>query len=383
MATDKLAKELYIRYMKSIKIAFCNRPEWNSPLGGDGIQMLKTKEALEKNYNIKIDIISNPQLLTKEYNIVHVFNFATYKITKEFIDRARNLGCKIVTSSIYWDYKYSSGRIFNRMMGLSIPKWKAKIMRGLISLSSNIIGQPFLVSKKFKSLVREFISNSDLILPNSIEEAKLICKFVHNDSYLSKMRIVYNAAEINLTSYMEKESFLNKYKIPDNYILQVGRIQWLKNQLNLLYAIKDHPEIPIVFLGHEIEPNYSRKIRNLSKKRGNVYFINAVPHDEISSFYKYAKLHVLLSLRESPGLVSLEALAHNCPIVISTKEFAPISTYFSNQKYIVNPFDLKKIKEVITEAYLSPDLQKEDMSKFTWDYAAKQTMEAYCELLNI
>ena len=29
-----------------MRVAFCNRPTWNAPLGGDGVQMLKTKEYL-------------------------------------------------------------------------------------------------------------------------------------------------------------------------------------------------------------------------------------------------------------------------------------------------------------------------------------------------
>lgn len=368
--------------MKILKVAFCNRPEWDAPLGGDGVQMLKTKESLERNYAISIDIITDPESLSNEYDIVHIFNFATHDITKKFIDKARTLGCKVVTSSIYWDYSYSSGHIFNYFIGLSVPKWKAKIIRRIVSFSSLIFGQPYLVSRKFKSIVEEFIQKSDLILPNSIEEANLLCSFIKNDSYLCKMRVVHNAANDDDTTYLEKESFLKKYNLPDHYILQVGRIQWLKNQLNLLYALKDNPEIPIVFLGNNVEAGYSKKLRKLGKRRGNVYFINAVPHDEVATFYKYARLHVLLSLRESPGLVSLEALVHHCPIVVATKEFAPVSTYFSHQKYIVDPFDLDKIKDVITTAYKSPVFVAEDMSLFTWDYAAKQTMDAYCTLFN-
>lgn len=368
--------------MKVLKVAFCNRPEWNNPLGGDGVQMLKTKESLERLYTISIDIITDPDSLSNDYDIVHVFNYATYNITKRFIDKAKTLGCKVVTSSIYWDYSYSAGRIFNYFIGQSVPKWKAKIIRRIVSLSSMTLGQPYLVSKKFKSIVEEFIQKSDLILPNSKEEAQLLCNFIKNNSYLCKMRVVHNAANDNSTTYLEKDSFLKKYNLPDNYILQVGRIQWLKNQLNLLYALKDNPEIPIVFLGNSVEEGYSRKLRKLGKQRGNVYFINAVTHDEVATFYKYAKLHVLLSLRESPGLVSLEALVHHCPIVVATKEFAPVSTYFSHQKYVVDPFDLDRIKDTVTTAYKSPVFAAEDMSLFTWDYAAKQTMDAYCELFN-
>ena len=54
--------------MEKIKIAYCNRPSYDNPLGGDAVQMLKTKEELEKLYNIQIDIITDPSLITKDYS---------------------------------------------------------------------------------------------------------------------------------------------------------------------------------------------------------------------------------------------------------------------------------------------------------------------------
>ena len=58
-----------------MKIAFCNRPKWDSPLGGDGVQMLKTKAHLEELYGLQINIVTNPEMLDRSYDIVHVFNF--------------------------------------------------------------------------------------------------------------------------------------------------------------------------------------------------------------------------------------------------------------------------------------------------------------------
>lgn len=43
-----------------INVAFCNRPSYDNPLGGDAIQMLKTKEWLEILYGIHISIITHP-----------------------------------------------------------------------------------------------------------------------------------------------------------------------------------------------------------------------------------------------------------------------------------------------------------------------------------
>lgn len=55
--------------MMQINVAFCNRPSYDNPLGGDAIQMLKTKEWLEILYGIHISIITHPNELTVNFNI--------------------------------------------------------------------------------------------------------------------------------------------------------------------------------------------------------------------------------------------------------------------------------------------------------------------------
>ena len=87
--------------MMQINVAFCNRPSYDNPLGGDAIQMLKTKEWLEILYGIHISIITHPNELTVNFNIVHVFNFATYEITNGFVEKAHQLGIPTISSCIY------------------------------------------------------------------------------------------------------------------------------------------------------------------------------------------------------------------------------------------------------------------------------------------
>lgn len=368
-----------------LKVAFCNRPNWNNPLGGDGVQMLKTKEALEKSYDIEIDIITDPEHITDKYDIVHVFNYITTDITSQFFDRAKSLHLPIVSSSIFWDYSYISDPINRLFVRSYYSKFSAKLVKLTSKLFGSILGRPSVFSNKFKVKLRNFVDNSSLILPNSIEEAKLLSEFISKPDLISKARVVYNATDFSNIEHdidnISEESFLKTHNIPKGYILQVGRIEYLKNQLNLVYALKNNPEIPIVFLGKIVDESYFKKIKQIADKRGNVFFVNAVPHDEVKRFYKFAKLHILLSLRESPGLVSLEALSHNCPIVISSEKFTPTSTYFPDQKYIVNPFDIKAIKSVVLDAYRNPVLRKDIIHMFNWNTTANQTYAAYKECL--
>lgn len=367
-----------------MKVAFCIRPEYKEPLGGDAIQMLKTKEHLEKNFDVNIDVITNSDELSNEYDLAHVFNFSTYGISRKFIEKAVEIKIPIVSSSIYWDYSYASvTKLFNFLPFIySINEPTIKVLKMISEGIGKIYKKPVGVSSKFKRNAKWMFNNSTLILPNSIEEGNLLLKWINEDNQ-DKIRVVYNAAENSNTQLIDnKEIFLKKYNIPDNYILQVGRIEFCKNQLNLVSALSDNPEIPIVFVGKIFDVSYYKKLKKIADKRGNVYFINGVPHSEINSFFRHAKVHVLLSLRESPGLVSIEALSNKCPIVISDEKFLPLNTYFSNQPYFVNPLNLSSIMRVVLKAYNERIIDFFDFDKFSWDNVSKQTHSAYTEAIN-
>ena len=366
-----------------MRVAFCIRPEYNKPLGGDAIQMLKTKMYLEKNYNIQIDILTEPKEISKVYNIVHVFNFSTYKISRKFIERASVCGIPVVSSPIYWDYSYAStAKLFYLFPFLNhLDEFTINIFTKIIKLIGYILAKPIGVSFLFKQNAKWMFENSNIIAPNSIEEAELLIRWIKVDN-LDKIRVVYNATNLAKSEVeIDKNLFHEKYSIPKDYILQVGRIEYCKNQLNLIFSLKNNPGIPIVFVGKIVDRLYYTKLHRIAKKRGNVYFIDAVDHSEISLFFKFAKLHVLLSLRESPGLVNIEALSNDCPIVISNEKFLPIKTYFPNQPYVVNPLNIEEIKEIVLKAYQYREIAPFDFEKFSWDTVSNQTYNIYKEIL--
>lgn len=366
-----------------MKIAFCNRPSWNNPLGGDGVQMIKTKEALQSLYGIDIDIITDADDITREYDLVHIFNFITIKETQAFFEKAIRYNIPIAASSIFWDYTYACTRFMPLFIGKHFSGCRPKVYKLAVHLMVFFFGYPALFSEKMRKKYRFFCENSNIILPNSLEEGLLLQKFIKRPDIKDKMHIVYNGVDKKMNShFVSKKDFLNKYGIPERYILEVARIEPVKNQINLLYALKDYPNIPVVFVGRAYDKSYYNKLKQMADKRGNVYFIDAVPHEEIDNFYRYAQLHVLLSLRESPGLVSLEALANNCPIVVANSKYAPVNTYFSDQPYVADPLDMKDIQSVILKAYKEGKVIKDNQDLFTWEMAAKQTYEGYCKILH-
>lgn len=370
-----------------MKVAYCIRPKYEN--GGDGIQAIKTREYISSRYGVEVDIITDPELLNKSYDLVHVFNYATTDLSKAFFEKAKELKIKIVSSPIYWDYSYSIMPLYmyfwcgKSFISESFVKFHRSLNPLISLLPRCLIKEAYTnVSLRFKRAIRYFVKNSELILPNSYEEGELCCAFAKIEESKSKIRVVYNGVDVSGVKIMNKDDFFSKYKIPQDYILQVGRVEYPKNQMNLISAMMDYPEIPIVIVGTPNEKRpYTHKVRELATKRGNVHFLEHVPHSEVYSFFKYAKLHVLLSMRESPGLVNLEALSQGCPIVIADERCLPVKTYFKENFISVNPFDKRDIKSAILQAY-KIEHKEVDLSEFSWSKVAEQTYSAYMEILS-
>lgn len=369
------------------KIAYCIRPQYEN--GGDGIQVIKTREyLLDIHPELDIQIITSPDELTSDFELAHIFNYASTQITKCFFNKAKELGIPVVSSPIFWDYTYSI-----QPLPLNFKFYKTFISERYVLfyrfLNNFIAELPFKkiqiiyhnVTRKFRRDIKSFVEGSILILPNSEEEGRKCCDFAGlSSSEYRKIRVVFNGVDVKNVKVLPKEEFFLKYKIPENYILQVGRIEYLKNHLNLIQSMVNHPEIPIVIVGNTPGTAYIDKLKEVGGKRGNVHFVSGVPHEDIYSFYYYAKVHVLLSLRESPGLVSLEALSQSCPVVISDDRFLPVKTYFTDQYESVNPFDRKAIEEAVMKSYIK-EHKPVDLSCFSWNHVAEQTYQAYKEVL--
>ncbi|MBU3088276.1 glycosyltransferase family 4 protein [Clostridium gasigenes] len=366
-----------------MKVVFTNRRDCFTQRGGDTIQMLKTKEYLEKNFDCRIDICLNPKELInyKDYDIVHIFNIQTYKETLEFIKEAKKINKKIALSTIYWDLEdfFLVNRTF-KMFAVTPFDSKFKFLsKMLIKFIGIVLPKRSYLSLYYKRNIKKILENSDIILPNSYEELEIISKHFNMD--LSRMKkkskIVINATDIEKFKRIKvdkKDNDLTKY------VLQVGRIEPIKNQLGTILALEAKKEIPIIFIGKVIDEKYYSILKNIAKGRGNTYFIEEIDHEDLVKYYNEAAVHVLPSFRESPGLATLEAISCGAQTVVSDSKFCPIETYnLRDSSYVCNPYNIESIKDAILSAINNPKVYDVEKYKINISYnkAAKQTYEAY------
>lgn len=173
-------------------------------------------------------------------------------------------------------------------------------------------------------------------------------------------------------------------KISGKYVLCAARVEPLKNQLRILKALKNVPDIPLVFAGStKGDKRYNRKVRSYAKKRGNTYFINEVSQEYMAFVYSNALVHVLPSFQESSGLATIEALFCGIPVVTSSDFFCPVRFYkFDKFGIQCNPYSTRSIRKSILFAkeQTIDGINKGYKSYFSYKNAALLTYKAYSSI---
>lgn len=343
-----------------MKVLFNTHSTAYQMFGGMEVQMINTKSHLEKlgiyvkNYDMYDDKVDN-------FDILHTFGSYSYE-TVPMVNLVINKKKVVVLSPVYWN---------SRELNLQGNSFNEKI-RGVGAETLRYIGKKCNIATL--NPTNYLLKRADIILPNSkLEADSLIREFGVKKE---KIYIVPNGVEKRFLEGNPK-LFLEKYGIKD-FVLFTGRIEKKKNVLNLIKASSES-KIPLIIIGN---PTPDIDYYNACRKNAsdNVIFLGHIDHDSeiLSSAYSAAKVFVLPSWLETPGISALEAGLSGCNVVItdrgSTKE------YFENFVTYCNPASVKSIQEAIEIEYNKPktnDLRDHILSKFTWDRVAEKTLEAY------
>lgn len=327
-----------------MRVLLQNRESCLSSVAGDSIQVIKTKEYLDK-IGIFTELSCSTDKELSSYDIIHLFNLIPIEETYRQFCKARDAGKKIVLSTVYWDPE----EFLNYFKEEKLKDWW----------------------QETKSLREEVLAGVDLILPNSQMELNLL-----NQTFakLPPAVVIPNAADSFFAS-ASPQRFINRFKMKD-FVLSVGRISPRKNHLNLIKAMKKL-KLPLVLVGPINDGIYYQACRQEAAGSG-VIFIDTLSQTELASAYAAAKVHALVSWYDTPGLVSLEAALAGCAIVSTDR--GSTREYFESMAYYCDPGDIDSICQAIKSAWLAPKNQKlKDivLQKYIWEKTAAKTVEAY------
>ena len=174
------------------------------------------------------------------------------------------------------------------------------------------------------------------------------------------------------------------------YILCVGSERPRKNLSRLFEAFAkfkgEFPELKLVKVGisgrsKKYRRETMRKLDSLGLTR-DVIFIEYITELDLAYYYSSAALLAFPSLYEGFGLPPLEAMACGCPVVTSNTSSLP--EVVGEAGIMVNPYDTDSLaqamKRVLTDNKLRDEMVRkglEQSKRFTWEKAAKRTLEVY------
>lgn len=391
-----------------MKVLFQSRVDLYNPRGGDTMQMEKTKAAIESiDPTIKIDIsLSVNERNINSYDIVHLFNIDWICETYIQAKNAKNHNKPLILSAIHHSYnevldfenyaRYDIRRIYNFLV-------KSQPMR---DVGKNIYRSLFNYKKIYPTLLqiligirnqqRNVLKMADVVLvQTNHEKADLVRDFGVSGF---RTELVVNGVDANIFANPSKqlfqEFFMNKYSVDiskKKILLNVGRIEPRKNQLNLIKAYdlfkndEGFEDYILIFVGSlsERSPEYVYRFKNAVSRHCNVYYVGPLSQDMLASAMSQDGIYVHPSWFETTGLVSLEAALSGMIPVVSGER---VKEYLGDFGYYCDPKDPVSIKNAILKASKGVNdmavLKKRILNEFTWDNAAFQTISVYRSLLS-
>lgn len=345
-----------------MRILFYDYPWGFQKKGGGEIQLLKTKEALEKK-GVRIALFNQWQDQLQDYDILHVFG--SVKDCLGLMRVAKQTGLKVCVSSIFWtDIRRFKGEQGLKNKSLSFLRHAAKS------------AFPFFPSGR-----REIFRIADMIFPNSRSEENQIRRyfFIKKDKFC----VVPNGVDEKFKDADSRE-FVNQYKLKD-FILYMGRVEPRKNQLEFIRAMKKFKDCPIVFAGPQTLEHRDYYQACLKEKTPDMHFVGPLDYNSslLASCYAACRIFCLTSWFETPGLAALEASLAGKNIVVTP--FGSTRDYFGDYAFYAPPHKHAEIRKAVKEALNRPfneDLRKHVLGNYLWSHAAQKTIEGYKRLLN-
>lgn len=175
-----------------------------------------------------------------------------------------------------------------------------------------------------------------------------------------------------------------KLPLDKRIILTVGSLDPVKGQMNLVEAIQEiilkNKDILCVIVGFgEFQAVLKRQIHSLGLKE-YVMLAGGKPHDEIPLWMNACDIFALPSLRESFGVVQLEALACGKPVVATRNGGSEEVITSEEYGLLVKPADPGDLAEKILMA-LDREWDREKIfayaEQFTWESISKDILKIY------
>lgn len=216
----------------------------------------------------------------------------------------------------------------------------------------------YIYNRKFKRATQE----ADKIVAISQQTKRDIMEFYGIDSH--RIDVIYQgchpAFKIQKTAE-QKELLRAKYKLPQNFVLNVGSIEPRKNAFQIVKAV-EQLDIPLLIIGKETI--YSKGIKEYIHANGlqhKIHILQGFNMEELSTIYAMAELFIYPSKYEGFGIPIIEALYSGTPVITTNSGVFPeAGGPFS---YYIDPQNTEELSYAIQSVLENSIMRQEMISK--------------------
>jgi len=244
-----------------------------------------------------------------------------------------------------------------------------------------------------------------LIQKHRLCQAKYIITVSHYSKYVIKDLINYPKDKIYVTYEGADNSFKprtdqkllakikDKYKLPNQFVLYIGDLNWSKNVPTLIKACQNQ-KIPLVLVGSAATRKdvsshpwnedilwVQSKTLEL-QKNGLLTLTGFVPDEDLPIIFNLATIYCQPSYAEGFGLPLIQAMQSGCPVAYSQETSIPEIMDFNGVFF--NPYSQKSIELAIISLWKDENLRQKYIELglkrakiFGWKYTAIQTLAVY------
>lgn len=307
----------------------------------------------------------------------------------------------------WWQYRVVKPARFWTFIGLPYSLWRDKPRADVVFSPTHYIPRFTSLPRVMSIMDVSYLEYPELFKPKdlyqlrhwtaySVQHAAKICGISQfsKDAIIKayhvpdkRVIVTYPGVTTMSNSKYQIANIQSKYKIEKHYILSVGTLQPRKNFVRLIEAFSSlkndtaWEDIQLVIVGKKgwfYEDILAAPQRFSVADR--VRFLDFVPDDDLSGLYRGARCFALPSLYEGFGLPVLEAMAQECPVVVSRVSSLP--EIAGNAGIYVDPFDVSDIAKGLQSAMNEDQKARKrrtdegllQVKKFSWDKAAKDTL---------
>lgn len=347
-----------------IKVAIDKKPlESGHKVRGVGFYTKLLSENLSKIKGLEIDVVNLDEVEEGKYDILHYQSFHPYFLTLPRTRKGKNIVTIHDLIPLVYPNRYPGG-----IKGKLIFAWQKHLFKNIDAVIT--------VSETSKKDTVRFLGiDKKKIFPVLLAPREIFRKLKHG-SWGGKIR--------------------KKYKLPKEFVLYVGDVNYNKNIINLAKAVK-LAEKPLVIVGkqaantnfdrnHTENQSFARFLDKYGEDK-NIIRLGFVKDEDLVKIYNLATIYCQPSYYEGFGLPLLEAFACGAPVLASRIQ-AHVEVG-ENAAYFMNPKDAadmaKRIKKLFENNKMRDDFAERGYKRvklYSWKITAKKTAEIYRKVAN-